>query len=159
MLTIRMRRVGAKKKPRFRLVVTEARSAPDGAAMEVIGHYNPTSEPETIELDRQRLQHWLDRGAQLTDTVRTLVARHPEAAVIDADTDAAAVEAPPAAEPPPTAEASAAVEPPPTPEAAATAEAPTAESPAATETPAAAEAPATIEPEASDGTAPEVEAS
>ena len=145
MLTIRMRRVGAKKKPRFRLVVTEARSAPDGAAMEVIGHYNPTSEPETIELDRQRLQHWLDRGAQLTDTVRTLVARHPEAAVDNAD--AAAVEAPPAAEPPPTAEA------------AATAEAPTAESPAATEPPAAAEAPTTSEPEASDGTAPEVEAS
>ncbi len=142
MLTIRMRRVGAKKKPRFRLVVTEARSAPDGAAMEVIGHYNPTSEPETIELDRQRLQHWLDRGAQLTDTVRTLVARHPEAAVIDADADAAAVEAPPAAEPPPTAEASAGVEPPPSPEAAATAE-----------------APATSEPEASDGTAAEVEAS
>ena len=103
MLTIRMRRVGAKKKPRFRLVVTEARSAPDGAAMEVIGHYNPTSEPETIELDRQRLQHWLDRGAQLTDTVRTLVARHPEAAVNDANADAAA-------EPPPTAEASAAAE-------------------------------------------------
>ena len=153
MLTIRMRRVGAKKKPRFRLVVTEARSAPDGAAMEVIGHYNPTSEPETIELDRQRLQHWLDRGAQLTDTVRTLVARHPEAAVIDADADAAA------AEPPPTAEASAAVEPPPTPEVAATAEAPTAESPAAAEPPAVAEAPATSEPEASGGTAPEVEAS
>jgi small subunit ribosomal protein S16 len=104
MLTIRMRRVGAKKKPRFRLVVTEARSAPDGAAMEVIGHYNPTSEPETIELDRQRLQHWLDRGAQLTDTVRTLVARHPEA-VADAAVEptaavepAAAVEAPPAGE-------------------------------------------------------------
>ena len=167
MLTIRMRRVGAKKKPRFRLVVTEARSAPDGAAMEVIGHYNPTSEPETIELDRQRLQHWLDRGAQLTDTVRTLVARHPEAAVIDADADAdaAAAEPPPTAEasaavePPPTPEASAAVEPPPTPEAAATAEAPTAESPAATETPAAAEAPATSEPEASEGAAAKVEAS
>ncbi|CAI8049517.1 30S ribosomal protein S16 [Geodia barretti] len=76
--------------------------------MEVIGHYNPTSEPETIELDRQRLQHWLDRGAQLTDTVRTLVARHPEAAVDNAD--AAAVEAPPAAEPPPTAEAAATAE-------------------------------------------------
>ncbi|MXY17243.1 MAG: 30S ribosomal protein S16, partial [Acidobacteria bacterium] len=95
MLTIRMRRVGAKKKPLFRLVVTESRTARDGAALEVVGHYNPTAQPETVEVDRQRLRYWVDRGAQLSDTVRTLVARHPEAAA------GAAAEETPAAEPTP----------------------------------------------------------
>ena len=76
MLTIRMRRVGAKKQPFFRVVVTEARAARDGRALEVVGHYNPTAQPETLELNRPRLQHWLDRGAQLSDTVRTLLSRH-----------------------------------------------------------------------------------
>ena len=80
MLTIRMRRVGAKKQPFFRVVVTEARSARDGRSLEVLGHYNPTAQPETLELDRPRLRHWLDRGAQPSDTVRTLLARHPEVA-------------------------------------------------------------------------------
>ena len=77
MLTIRMRRVGAKKKPFFRIVLMEARSARDGRALEVIGHYNPTAQPERFELDRQRLRHWLGRGAQPSDTVRTLLIRHP----------------------------------------------------------------------------------
>ncbi|MCY4601223.1 MAG: 30S ribosomal protein S16 [Acidobacteria bacterium] len=99
-----MRRVGAKKKPRFRVVVIEADAAPDGAALEVLGHYNPTAEPETVVLDRERLRHWLDRGAQLSDTVRTMVARHPETAA-----DAAA-EAPDAIEEPPAAEDTAAKE-------------------------------------------------
>lgn len=96
MLTIRMRRVGAKKKPLFRVIVTEARSAPDGDALEVLGHYNPTAVPETIEVDRQRLRYWVDRGAQLSDTVRTLVARHPDAPAEPAAEEAAPE---PAAEP------------------------------------------------------------
>ena len=77
MLTIRMCRVGAKKKPFFRVVVTEARTAPDGAALEVLGYYHPAAQPETMVVDRTRLQHWVERGAQMSDTVRTLVARHP----------------------------------------------------------------------------------
>ena len=95
MLTIRMRRVGAKKKPLFRMVVTESSTAHDGAALEVLGHYNPTAEPETVEVDRQRLRYWVDRGAQLSDTVRTLVARHPEVVA------GAAAEEAPVAEPTP----------------------------------------------------------
>jgi len=77
MLRIRMRRVGAKKKPYFRVVVTEARSAREGRSLEVLGHYHPAAQPETLELDRQRLQHWLTLGAQPSDTVRTLLERNP----------------------------------------------------------------------------------
>lgn len=80
MLTIRMRRVGAKKKPFFRVVVTEARAARDGRALEVLGYYHPTAQPETLELNRPRLQHWLDRGAQPSSTVRTLLTRNPPVA-------------------------------------------------------------------------------
>lgn len=83
MLTIRMRRVGAKKQPFFRVVVIEARSARDGRSLEVLGHYNPTAQPETLDLNRPRLQHWLDRGAQPSDTVRTLISRHPESAPVE----------------------------------------------------------------------------
>ena len=78
MLTIRMRRLGAKKRPFFRLVVTEARSARDGRSLEVLGYYNPTTQPETLHVDQDRLQHWLARGARPSDTVRTLLARRPE---------------------------------------------------------------------------------
>ena len=105
MLTIRMRRVGAKKKPLFRMVVTESRTAHDGAALEVLGHYNPAAQPETVEVDRQRLRYWVDRGAQLSDTVRTLVARHPETATGAAAEEAPAAEPTPASEPAPAVEA------------------------------------------------------
>ena len=77
MLTIRMRRVGAKKRPFFRVVVTEAHTARDGRALEVLGHYNPTAQPEMLVLDRERLEYWVARGAQPSDTVRTLLVRHP----------------------------------------------------------------------------------
>ena len=77
MLTIRMRRLGAKKRPFFRVVVTEARSARDGRSLEVLGYYDPATQPETLRLNRDRFQHWVTRGAQPSDTVRTLLARHP----------------------------------------------------------------------------------
>ena len=80
MLTIRMRRLGAKKRPFFRVVVTEARSARDGRSLEVLGYYDPATQPETFRLNRDRFQHWVTRGAQPSDTVRTLLARHPEGA-------------------------------------------------------------------------------
>lgn len=77
MLAIRMRRAGSKNRPFFRVVVTEARSARDGRFVEVLGHYNPRTKPEQIELDRARVAHWIAAGARPSDTVRTLLARMP----------------------------------------------------------------------------------
>ena len=78
MLAIRMRRLGAKKRPFFRVVVIDSHAARDGRALEVLGHYNPTTVPETFHLNHQRLDHWLTRGAQPSSTLRTLLTRHPE---------------------------------------------------------------------------------
>jgi small subunit ribosomal protein S16 len=77
MLVIRMRRAGSKKRPFFRVVVTEAKNPREGSFVEVLGHYNPRTKPETLELDRERLDHWLKVGARPSDTVRTLLARNP----------------------------------------------------------------------------------
>jgi small subunit ribosomal protein S16 len=77
MLVIRMRRAGSKKRPAFRVVVTEHSSPRDGRFLEVIGSYNPTTQPETLVLDRDRLAHWLKMGATPSDTVRTLIDRNP----------------------------------------------------------------------------------
>lgn len=78
MLAIRLRRAGSKNRPFFRVVVTEARSARDGRFVEVIGHYNPRTTPESVEIDRERYAHWIQAGARPSDTVRTLVDRMPE---------------------------------------------------------------------------------
>jgi small subunit ribosomal protein S16 len=77
MLAIRMRRVGAKKSPFFRVVVTEHREARDGAFVEILGHYYPRATPAKIELNRERVDYWLSKGARPSDTVRTLLARQP----------------------------------------------------------------------------------
>lgn len=77
MLAIRLRRVGSKKRPYFRVVVTDSQSPRDGRFVEVLGHYNPRTKPETLDLNRERLQHWLGVGARPSDSVRTLVARMP----------------------------------------------------------------------------------
>ena len=90
MLAIRMRRVGAKKTPFFRIVVTEHREARDGAFVEILGHYYPRSKPAKVEIDRERVTHWLSKGARPSDTVRTLLARHVPAAPVAAATTAAA---------------------------------------------------------------------
>jgi len=84
MLAIRLRRTGSKKRPFFRVVVTDSRSARDGRFVEVLGFYNPRSTPETMRVDRERLDHWLKAGAQPSDTVRTLVARMPDVPAADA---------------------------------------------------------------------------
>ncbi len=80
MLAIRMRRAGAKNRPFYRVVVTEHQSAREGRFVEVLGHYNPRTQPERLEIDRDRLAHWLKAGARPSDTVRTLIGRLPEAA-------------------------------------------------------------------------------
>lgn len=77
MLAIRMRRMGSKKRPFFRVVVTDSAAPRDGRFVEVLGHYNPRTKPETMEIDRERLSYWLGEGARPSDTVRTLVARLP----------------------------------------------------------------------------------
>ena len=80
MLAIRMRRVGASKNPLFRVVVTESASPRDGRFIEALGYYNPRSKPETLQVNRDRLTHWLKAGARPSATVRTLLARQkPEA--------------------------------------------------------------------------------
>lgn len=79
MLAIRLRRTGSKKRPYFRVVVTDSAAARESSFVEVLGHYNPRTTPETLDIDRERLDHWLKQGAQPSDTVRTLVARMPEA--------------------------------------------------------------------------------
>ena len=77
MLAIRMRRAGAKNRPFFRIVVTEAKSAREGRFVEVLGHYDPRTKPETVKIDRERLAHWIKSGANPSDTVRTLLDRLP----------------------------------------------------------------------------------
>jgi small subunit ribosomal protein S16 len=79
MLAIRLRRTGSKKRAYFRVVVTDSRAARDSSFVEVLGHYNPRTTPEALVLNRERLEHWVKVGAQPSDSVRTLVARMPEA--------------------------------------------------------------------------------
>jgi small subunit ribosomal protein S16 len=79
MLAIRLRRMGSKKRPYFRVVVTDSRAARDSSFVEVLGHYNPRTTPETLELNRERFEHWVKNGARPSDSIRTLVARMPPA--------------------------------------------------------------------------------
>ncbi|HEY8549971.1 MAG TPA: 30S ribosomal protein S16 [Vicinamibacterales bacterium] len=77
MLTIRLTRVGSKKRPFFRVVVVEGRVARDSAFVDTLGYYDPRRQPEVFQIDRGRYSYWVERGAQPSDTVRTLVSRHP----------------------------------------------------------------------------------
>ncbi len=76
MLAIRMRKMGSKKRPFFRVVVTDSRAARDSSFVEILGHYNPRSRPAVVSVDRARVDYWLQKGAQPSDSVRTLIARH-----------------------------------------------------------------------------------
>jgi small subunit ribosomal protein S16 len=76
MLSIRMRRVGSKKRAYYRVVVTEGRTPREGSFLEILGTYNPRTKPATVEVDRERVNHWIKRGARPSDSVRTLIARH-----------------------------------------------------------------------------------
>jgi small subunit ribosomal protein S16 len=79
MLAIRLRRTGSKKRSFYRVVVTDSRAARDSSFVEVLGHYNARSKPESLDLDRERYDHWVKSGAQPSDSVRTLVGRMPAA--------------------------------------------------------------------------------
>ncbi|MFB0559521.1 MAG: 30S ribosomal protein S16 [Dehalococcoidales bacterium] len=75
MVKIRLRRVGAKKKPSYRLIVADARAPSDGAFISIIGHYNPLTDPETIVIDEEKALGWLRQGAQPTATAARLLAK------------------------------------------------------------------------------------
>ena len=75
LVKIRLRRVGAKKRPSYRVVVADIRAPRDGAFIEVIGHYNPLTDPETVVIDEERALHWLGHGAQPTDTANRLLSK------------------------------------------------------------------------------------
>ncbi len=73
MIKIRLRRVGAKKQPSYRVVVADSKTARDGRFIETIGFYNPRTEPETVQIDEGRALYWLNVGAQPTDAVARLL--------------------------------------------------------------------------------------
>ena len=74
-MAVRMRltRVGSKKNPIYRVVVADSRSPRDGKFIEIIGRYNPQTDPSTIELDDAKVKEWIDKGAQPSDAVAKLI--------------------------------------------------------------------------------------
>ena len=76
MVAIRLRRAGSNRRPFFRVVVTDSRAARDSSFVEILGHYNPRMKPAVVNIDKERMEHWIKRGAQPSNTVRTLLARH-----------------------------------------------------------------------------------
>jgi small subunit ribosomal protein S16 len=79
-LMIRLARFGARKQPYYRVVVIEKERARNGRPVEVVGTYNPRTNPATFDLKRERIEHWVSKGAQLSDRVRKLVAAPTPAA-------------------------------------------------------------------------------
>jgi small subunit ribosomal protein S16 len=73
MVKIRLRRMGAKKAPYYRIIVADSRSPRDGRCIEEIGTYDPLTEPATITVDAEKAQQWIRNGAQPTDTVKALL--------------------------------------------------------------------------------------
>ena len=75
MVKIRLRRIGARSKPMYRIVVTDSHSPRDGAFIEVIGHYNPLSDPEAVDINKEKALAWIKSGAQPTDTAARLLVK------------------------------------------------------------------------------------
>lgn len=75
MVKIRLRRMGRRNRPFYRVVVANSRSPRDGKFIDLIGHYNPLTDPETINIDEEKALKWLRQGAQPTDTVRSLFSK------------------------------------------------------------------------------------
>ena len=90
MVVIRLRRAGSKKRPYFRIVVTDSRAARDSSFVEILGHYNPRTRPALVQVDRERVDFWMKRGAQPSDSVRTLIKNHLTPVPTAAPTSAAA---------------------------------------------------------------------
>ena len=75
MIKLRLRRMGAKKRPSYRIVAADSRSPRDGRFIESFGYYDPITEPATVRVDEERARHWLSVGAQPTETVRDIFRR------------------------------------------------------------------------------------
>ena len=80
-VTIRLRREGSSKRPRYRVVVADSRAPRDGRFIEIIGHYNPVTQPPTVKIDRDRASAWISKGAQPSNTVKKLIAVAAKAVV------------------------------------------------------------------------------
>ena len=85
--------MGSKKRPFFRVVVIDSRAARDSSFVEIVGHYNPRTKPAKVEISRDRIDYWVGKGAQLSDTVRTLLKRYGGAAATTSTTSGSATEA------------------------------------------------------------------
>jgi len=83
-LMIRLARVGARKQPHYRIVVIEKERARNGRPVEVVGTYNPRTDPASVELKRERVDYWVSKGAQVSDTVTRLLAKQPATAPVTA---------------------------------------------------------------------------
>ena len=94
MVVIRLRRAGSKKRPFFRVVVTDSRAARDSSFVEILGHYNPRTKPAVVNIDKARVEYWMSKGARPSDSVRTLLARHLTVQPAAAPPAAAAAEVP-----------------------------------------------------------------
>lgn len=94
MLMIRLARFGAKKKPSYRVVVIEKERARNSRSVEVVGFYNPVSQPPVVKLEHARIEHWIKSGAQPSERVAWLLTKNPATAVAP---EVAGPAAPPAA--------------------------------------------------------------
>ena len=145
-LRIRLRRMGRKKAPHYRIVVAESSMPRDGRFVEILGHYNPTTSPETLVVNRDKALGWVAKGATPTDTVSSLFRRAgvyaPAPTVVETVTETVKETAKKAVRTAKSAAASVVETAEEAPAEAAAAEAPAAEAPAAEEAPAADEAPA-----------------
>jgi len=93
MVAIRLRRAGSKKRPFFRVVVTDSRAARDSSFVEILGHYNPRTKPAVVQVNTERVAFWMKQGAQPSNSVRTLIKNHLTPAPAPAAAAAAAPEA------------------------------------------------------------------
>ena len=75
MVKIRLRRMGSKKRPSYRMVAADSRAPRDGAFIDILGHYNPLTDPETVVIDEEKALNWLRQGAQPTDTAARLLSK------------------------------------------------------------------------------------
>lgn len=78
-VSIRLRRAGSSRRPAYRVVVADSRSPRDGRFIEIIGHYNPLTEPPTVKIDRAKAEQWIKQGAQPSNTVKKLLANVKDA--------------------------------------------------------------------------------
>jgi small subunit ribosomal protein S16 len=83
-LMIRLARFGARKQPYYRVVVIEKRVARNGRSLEIVGTYNPRTNPATVDLKKDRIDHWVGQGAQLSERVGKLLAKYPAAPAVAA---------------------------------------------------------------------------